>query len=227
MAEQDLTVKRKEYGPLVRLLNLGAAALNATGLTGRLDGDHILDAAMRQTGLRDWGDYDFQPAFREIMRHASAAPFTALGRFNAHQTLIKGASNRLLAQDYIRRHPHVTDQPIRRPIFILGFPRTGTTLLQNLIGLNPTRRALQLWELFGPIPVHDDPEVDVRRRLRSATALLNLAYIIAPEMKYVHQIGPTTAEECWPLFFNTFCAYKNPVGKSNLTGVVHIADHPR
>jgi hypothetical protein len=34
--------------------------------------------------------------------------------------------------------------------------------------------------------------------------LLQLAYLIAPEMKYVHQIGATTAEECWPLFFNTF-----------------------
>lgn len=202
--EQDLTVKRSTYGPLVRMLNLGAAALNATGLTGRLDGDEILEAAMRRTGLRDWGDYDFQPAFREILRHANAAPFTPLGRINAQQALIKGAGNRLLAQDYLRRHPHVRDQPIRRPIFILGFPRTGTTLLQNLIGLNPHRRALQLWELFGPIPLDDDPEADVRKRLRSARALLSLAYLIAPEMKFVHQIGPTTAEECWPLFFNTF-----------------------
>jgi len=204
VAEQDLTVKRKEYGPLLHLVNLGAAALSGLGLAGKLQEDAILRAAERRSGLDDWGPYDFYPAFREILRHARDAPFTALGRVNAQQSLIKAATNRLEMAAYFKAHPAVAQEKLRRPIFILGFPRTGTTLLQNLMDLHPQRRALRLWELVSPVPVDDDPEVDARKRLRSAQQLLSLAYLLAPEMKYVHQIGATTAEECWPLFFNNF-----------------------
>ena len=31
----------------------------------------------------------------------------------------------------------MSDTPVDRPLFILGFPRTGTTLLQNLRACDP------------------------------------------------------------------------------------------
>lgn len=204
MAEQDLTVRRQEYSPLVHLLNFASGIACRMGLAGNLHEEHIIRTAMRRTGLQTFDDYDFYPAFRQIIRHAKTLPLTALGRINAQQGLVKGISNRLEINAYFQQNPGARDHKIERPIFILGFPRTGTTLLQNLMGLSPERRALQLWELVSPIPVHADPQIDEKRRMRSAKVLLSLAYLIAPEMKFVHQIGPTTYEECWPLFFNTF-----------------------
>ena len=204
MAEQDLTVKRQEYGLLLHTLNLASRILRGLGLAGSFDEATILAAAKRRSRLKEFDDYDFWPAFREILRHVEAAPFTHFGRVNAQQSLIKAISNRLEINAYLTSHPEVRDYPLKRPIFILGFPRTGTTLLQNLMGLSPDRRTMQLWELVSPVPVHPDPLRDETRRVRGAKALLSLAYLIAPEMKYVHQIGATTAEECWPLFFNTF-----------------------
>ncbi|MEL6349120.1 MAG: sulfotransferase [Myxococcota bacterium] len=203
---QQLTVQQHEYGPLLRFINFLATGLEALplGLGGELDADGILHAARRRAGLEHFGDNYFQGPLKQILRHANAAGFTALGRVSAQQSLIHAASNRLYIEQHLNNYPRIRNTPIRRPIFILGFPRTGTTLLQNLLALNPRRRALQMWELNRPVPVHPDPDEDARLRLRSADRVLSFAYLLAPEMRYIHEIKSTTYEECWPLFFNTF-----------------------
>ena len=206
MAE-SLTVQRLSYSPLLQTINALAGVLQSVGLTGRLEEQALLRAAERRAGLRDWGeDAALRTALRGLLEHLQAAPVTPLGRINAQQAIIKAAINRLRIVAYLQQHPAVRETPIQRPIFILGFPRTGTTLLQNLLDLHPARRALRFWELVSPVPIHADPDVDARRRLRQAEQLLSLAYVVAPEMKYVHEIRATTAEECWPLFFNAFSA---------------------
>lgn len=57
---------------------------------------------------------------------------------------------------YAMDHPEVCEQQIRQPIVILGFPRTGTTLLYNLMALDPATRAPRTWEmshLTGVLPL--------------------------------------------------------------------------
>lgn len=199
------TVARENYRPAVRAVDLACGALQGVGLPlGRLDQGSILDAARRRTGLRDWGSEDFLVPMARILEDAQTAGFSALARCVVRQTFIAAVSNRLRLEAWYRAHPKAADERIERPVFILGFPRTGTTLLQNLLALDPGARALRFWELQSPVPVDDDPVVDRKRRLRTARATLQAAYFVAPEMEFVHEIGPETAEECWPLFANTF-----------------------
>jgi len=47
--------------------------------------------------------------------------------------------NRLKLHDWLSRHPEILEEAIERPIFILGLPRTGTTLLHDLLALDPVR----------------------------------------------------------------------------------------
>lgn len=199
------TVSAEAHSPLLKALDLIASAGTRLGLPlGRLDADGILASASRATGLQDFGD----PAFQEPMRHmldvVESAPLSALGRIATRASFEKAARNRLLLTSYLERNPAVLDTPIRRPVFVLGFPRTGTTVLQNLLCLDDRRRGLAFWELASPVPVHDDPAVDRARRIRSASRMLRAAYLAAPEMAEVHWIGAETPEECWPLFFNSF-----------------------
>ena len=100
---------------------------------------------------------------------------------------------------YLKQHPRVGSHPIKRPVFILGFPRTGTTLLQNLLALDDQRRALPFWEIMNPVPFHEDPVKDKKARIRAANAKLRIAYWVLPEMAAVHEIRAETLEECWPL----------------------------
>ena len=202
MAEQ-LTVQKDEYGPLLKVVNALAGVLDRLGQVP-LDTTTLIEIARKKCGLQDLGDPAFRRPLEVAIKNILSAELSALGRLNTHKAIIAALINRLQITDYIKRHPSITAQPIRRPLFILGFPRTGTTLLQNLLSLNPERRALQFWELISPAPVSEDPRIDRRRRLRRARISLFFAYRIAPEMKYVHEVRADTAEECWPLFFNTF-----------------------
>jgi hypothetical protein len=41
---------------------------------------------------------------------------------------------------------------IKSPIFIIGFPRTGTTFLHELLGLHPKVRMHYSWQQGEPVP---------------------------------------------------------------------------
>jgi hypothetical protein len=62
------------------------------------------------------------------------------------------ASNRLLIQDYLRRHPEALEQPIKKPLIVVGLPRSGTTHLVNLLAADSRFRSLPLWEAMEPLP---------------------------------------------------------------------------
>ncbi|HJZ21041.1 MAG TPA: sulfotransferase, partial [Bradyrhizobium sp.] len=49
-------------------------------------------------------------------------------------------------------YPEIVDVPLRSPLFIAGFGRTGSTLLHHLLALDPGARAPRLWELWTPSP---------------------------------------------------------------------------
>ncbi len=211
------TVTREAYGPGVRLLDHLCRGLSALGTPlGDLDPDGLITAARRRCRLDDLGDPAFLPRLRRVTESLERAPVTALARAITRQTFITALANRLRHEDWMRRHPAAEHRPIQRPVFILGFPRTGTTLLQNLLSLEEGSRALRFWELQTPVPVSEDRARDRARRLRIARSTLAAAYLIAPEMRTVHEIGPETAEECWPLFANSFAVMNWELGSGLL-----------
>ncbi len=199
------TVHRMEIAFSLKLLNGSLDVAKRFGLRfGKLDAEGILRVARRKTGLDDWGDEGFRVFMDRLLMEADAARCTQLGEIALRQTSYAAVCNRLRIQDYIHKHPELLQIPIERPVFIVGFPRTGTTLLQNLLSIGEGRRALSFWELVGPVPVHPDPRRDREIRIRKARQLLALARFVAPEIPMVHDAREDTKEEDWYLFENTF-----------------------
>ncbi|MCB9689368.1 MAG: sulfotransferase [Alphaproteobacteria bacterium] len=201
------TVHRLHYGATLQLANAAARVGEAVGLPlGRLEADSILDAARRQTGLTDWGDEHFlEPLNHVVAAVREREAFTPLARIILRQSWIRAVCNRLWVQDWVKQHPETLQTSVQRPIFVLGFPRTGTTVLQNLFALKEGRRGLYFWELTNPVPTTLDRDEDRARRRKAAQTMLRAAYLAAPEMAEVHYVDVDTVEECWPLFANSFC----------------------
>src|SRR5262249_32462683 len=61
-------------------------------------------------------------------------------------------STRLKTTAYLAERPDLLKRPIERPLFVFGVPRTGTTLLSNLLATDPARRSPLTWEIDDPIP---------------------------------------------------------------------------
>jgi len=200
-----VTVSRTDYTRLERVVDRACGLARGAGLSiADLSVEAILDAARKRTRLDDWGSDAFLEPMAKVIEEADRAGFTDLGDVIIRQTLITALANRLRVEDYFRRHPDAGEVRIERPVFILGFPRTGTTLLQNLLTLEDGTRSLKFWELQSPVPVSENPAEDRHIRIGRARQTLRAAYLMAPEMSQVHEIGPETAEECWPLFANAF-----------------------
>jgi hypothetical protein len=202
---QDLTVKREEYRWSLKALNAGATLLHRLGLPfGQLGEASLLAGARKATGLEDWGGEHFLEPLRVMLDDVESSSLTTLARISTRDIGLHCLGNRLRLTEYFKQHPHVAAQKIDRPVFILGFPRTGTTVLQNLLSLKEGRRALPFWEIMNPVPFHDDPKKDIAARIRAANAKLRIAYWVLPEMAAVHEIRAESLEECWPLMANGF-----------------------
>jgi len=202
---QQYTVHRLEISPLLKVLNAFVRVCGWLGMPfGKLDPMAVVSAARRRTGLHDMGDPEYLDVLERLFIEADAARCTAMGEVALRQTAFTALVNRLETQAYLNRFPGALQVPIEKPVFIVGFPRTGTTLLQNLLCLEEGARALEFWELIRPVPQHEDPEEDHRIRYKGAERMLKLAKWVAPEMPIVHDTRPDSKEECWYLFVNSF-----------------------
>ncbi|MEM6927751.1 MAG: sulfotransferase [Myxococcota bacterium] len=200
------TVSNLNYRPRIQLVNAMAWAQERLGFDlGDFDPDRIIAIAQRETGLTDLGDLTFRPAFDRIASELQANhDLTPLARVILRQTFLHAVRERLFLRRWIDEHPAIFRTPVERPIFVLGFPRTGTTVLQNLLSLDPRRRGVEFWELSQPAPTLEDRDLDRQHRQRRTGWVLQAAYQLAPEMGEVHFIDVTTVEECWPLFVPSF-----------------------
>jgi len=198
-------VKEESYGFAMRVLNALIGVFQRLGiLNSELKREIILKKAKRKTGMTDLGNDRHEPGMTQMMDCVNKTPLSHFGKLSSTGFGVEAISNRLKLVDHLNKHPEILKTKINRPLFIIGFPRTGTTLLQNLLALSSERRALPFWEIMNPIPFSDNQEKDIRRRKRRAAWRLGVANFVLPEMKYIHEVKVDSYEECWPLMINQF-----------------------
>jgi glyoxylase-like metal-dependent hydrolase (beta-lactamase superfamily II)/putative sterol carrier protein len=113
----------------------------------------VLARAKRRTGLDDFGPRDFETRLGLLVDDYDAdTGMGEMGRRIVLGDLVRYASNRLLIQDYLRRHPEALEERIKRPLIVVGLPRSGTTHLVNLLAADSRFRSLPLWEAMEPLP---------------------------------------------------------------------------
>ena len=99
-----------------------------------------------------------------------------------------------------RSTPRCRDERIERPWIIVGLPRTGTSLLSMLLGLDPVARPLLQWEAAHPIPPATLEEAAEDPRIAQTAKDLDGLMKLNPPLKAMHPFGATLAEECVALF---------------------------
>lgn len=115
--------------------------------------DRVLETAVQRTGLDDFGPKDFEPRLQLLVDDYDAdIGLGEMGRRVAYGELVRYATNRLLIQDYLRRHPEVLEERVEKPLIVVGLPRSGTTHLVNLLAADSRFRSLPLWEAMEPVP---------------------------------------------------------------------------
>src|SRR5262252_6040691 len=183
---------------LMRALNSLSYALNRCGLPPlRLSDAALMAAAQRRTGLSDWGDASFREAFRRLLEaYECTANLHLLGRLALRQECLRLLSNRLRMQEDLKRFPCIEQTPIRKPLVIVGLPRTGTTLLHQLLAQDPSARVPRLWELLQPSPPPCPEALATEPRRKQAEQMIRRALAFAPHFQALHPLSATGPEEC-------------------------------
>ncbi len=114
----------------------------------------VLAKAQKRTGLSDFGAEDFHEPLQVLLdEYEGDDGLTGLNHHILFNNLVRYASNRLLIEDVLKKHPEIHDIEIRKPTVVVGLPRSGTTHLLNLLAADRRFRSLPLWESYEPLHI--------------------------------------------------------------------------
>lgn len=188
----------------VRTFNLMGRGFIPPEMIVRIDAEDLIREAERSTGLTDWGSEAFRPALEMLVWSLNhEARLNLMGRLMLRDNLLRQLSNRLKIQRDISLYPEIVETPVRRPVFIVGAPRTGSTLLQRLMSKDPAVRSLQTWEMMLPSPPPTEASYLTDPRIRIIDRKLDVLKWAAPEFIVAHEVAAGEPEECVSLLQTT------------------------
>jgi len=121
-----------------------------------------------------------------------------------HQLATRGKVAALL-----KAHPEIRDVEIRSPVFIVGMPRTGTTLLHNTLARHPDHFAPPLWQLQSPIREEPTNEAWEQIAVARTQFVLSAMNQTIPELATIHPMNAYWPDECSTLFRPAFATMVN------------------
>ena len=158
-------------------------------------------AAAKAAGSDDFGSDSYREPLEVYLRACEAeAELTTFGRLLISKMLVASLANRIELHRWSLEHPEVHDVRIESPWVIVGLPRTGTSVLSLLLGLDPVARPLLQWEAAHPIPAATLEEAAEDPRIARTAKDLDGLMKLNPPLKAMHPFGATLAEECVSLF---------------------------
>lgn len=113
----------------------------------------LLDVAKAETGLNDFGGNSFQEGLEILVQALNAeAKLNALGDKILRDRIIGHLKQRLLIEDWYRRHPEIENVQLKSPLIGISLPRTGSTALSFLLAEDPNAHSLRRMEAAQPCP---------------------------------------------------------------------------
>jgi hypothetical protein len=172
----------------------------------------LIDQAREWAGSDDFGtDLDDCETWRDGFGRLCDG-FVADARLNdlgveiAALDLVRALKNRLQVVDWRTSHPEIAEQKIERPIFIVGQPRTGTTILFDLLAQDPSLRPPLTWEVDAPLPVPRPDTYETDPRIAETQATLEMSEHIIPGFMSWHPMGAQVGQECVRITASQFCS---------------------
>jgi len=170
-----------------------------------VDADGLLTRAAEQAGLGDFGPDGFREGLAVLVDSLEGeAQLSEVGALALESQVTRCLVNRLRVVDWRKAHPEVAAQQVERPLIVLGLPRTGTTLLHELLHRDPATRSLTRWEALDSVPPPDGAAFDSDPRVEAARADAGMLDELNPGFRAIHYEAPDGPTECVTLLAQDF-----------------------
>lgn len=162
-----------------------------------LEVDALIAAAHEQTGLSDLGDMSLMEGLSVLVDALNReAKLSETGSQRWAASITATLANRLKVVGYLSAHPELLEQPIEKPLFVFGLPRTGTTLTINLLGSDPARRCFLRWEAFNTAPPAEKGALRSDPRYFAEQERLEMSLKYVPHISAMHHEDADSSTEC-------------------------------
>lgn len=196
----------------------------------RLVADRLIEQACELAGNDDFGaDTTWHDGLDRLLHDlVNEARLSDLGVEIAAAEVVTVLTNRLHITRWRSTHPEIEREQIHQPIVIVGQPRTGTTILYDLLAQDPQLRPPLTWEVDRPFPVPDPATYRSDPRIAQTQAGIDLAEQFMPGFQAFHPMGALVGQECVRMTAGQFCSmtfsvqYRLP---TYYKWLLHDADH--
>ncbi len=157
----------------------------------------LAEQACQVTKLNDFGEATWREGADRLVEELNGgAKLNELGGVIAASEIVSYLSNRLRVVDWVKRHPDIAARDVRPPIVVLGQPRTGTTILFDLLAQDPANRVPLTWEVDQPWPPPETTTYESDPRIDEVQANLANTELLIPGFLGMHDMGARLGQEC-------------------------------
>lgn len=179
----------------------------------------LLDTAMANTGLSDFGKDEWREPFEILVKAINEeAELNLFGRLMTRSDLLIWLQERLEIEETYRLHPEIEDEVVDAPVFIVGQARSGTSILFELLSQDGQFGVPTNWEIMFPCPPPESATYRSDPRIAKAQHLLTQWHRVAPSFLAMHELGASIPNECKVAMNCTFVT-------DNLTGIFQIPSY--
>jgi hypothetical protein len=115
--------------------------------------ENIVALAEREVGAYGLADEGLITRVRTVVDWINeSGPYSRTELRDMQEQIRRLLANRLKLAFDRQRYPEIAEEKIERPIFIVGFARSGTTLIHSLLAEDPEALAPQSWHMYSPSP---------------------------------------------------------------------------
>ncbi|MFZ0668430.1 MAG: sulfotransferase [Acidimicrobiales bacterium] len=204
-----------EHPDWVRRLNYFGEAVGDPRNVVSLDHQELLDVARTSTGLQDVGEAEWPGWTETYERQLSSidpeSQLHLLGRVITRCEVLRVLRTWLRLQNLWQNDHALTERSVESPIFVVGPPRTSTTILLELLALDPQLRAPIAYEALYPMGTPDT----IDNRLMLSESEQEFWADIHPPFVMMHELASNLPCECvhflmydfsgpyWPMIYDT------------------------
>lgn len=157
-----------------------------------LDPDELVATACEATGLDDFGEAPWRESYDCLLESANReSRLHVVGRLMTRMEILQCLENRLRLAELWKRRPEMLGEAVRAPVFIVGSPRSGTSILHELMASDPATRAPAMWEMLFPVEAHGGTSM-----ADLADRVVQFGHDLQPEYETMHANSGHLPNEC-------------------------------